>query len=234
MKTSENIDEICKALAAFHSEVGRISKDGTNPYLKNRYATIDQIIEEIRPILASKGLFILQAPSNNESGEIQMTTRILHESGQWIESPALTLKAQKNDPQAIGSAVTYARRYSLTSFLSLNTGEDDDGHQASTPRDTQQKQQKPKAVPKQKPQQKPQPSNGMASDAQRKKIFAVAKEKGLPESIIRNLIKYYTGKESTKELSKKAAGDVIDLMEQTKTSELYQMIGEKVIGVAGQ
>lgn len=230
MKTSENIDEICKALAAFHSEVGRITKDGTNPYLKNRYATIDQIIEEIRPILASKGLFILQTPSNDESGEIKMTTRIFHESGQWIESPPLTLKAQKNDPQAIGSAVTYARRYSLTSFLSLNTGEDDDGHQASMSREPQQQQHKPKAAP----YQKQQPSNGMATEAQRKKIFAMAKQKGLSENILRNLIKYITGQESTRDLGKQDASDIIKLMDEYSASEIYQMIGEKAMEAAGQ
>src|SRR5690606_15403268 len=131
MKTSEDIKEITKALVAFHSEVGRITKDGTNPHLKNRYATIDQIIEEIRPVLASHGLFVMQLPSNSEAGEIQMVTRLYHVSGQWMESPSLKIKVERNNAQGIGSAITYARRYSLTSFLGLNTGEDDDGHAAS-------------------------------------------------------------------------------------------------------
>src|SRR5690606_336701 len=98
MKTSEDIKEITKALVAFHSEVGRITKDGTNPHLKNRYATIDQIIEEIRPILASHGLFIMQLPTNSESGGIQMVTRLYHVSGQWMQSPTLTITPQKKDP----------------------------------------------------------------------------------------------------------------------------------------
>ena len=65
----------------------------------------------------------------------------MHESGEWLESDGLTMKPVKNDPQGMGSAITYARRYALQSFLSLNTGEDDDGNNASQPK----KQQEPLA-----------------------------------------------------------------------------------------
>lgn len=246
MKTSETITEICKALVGFHSEVGRISKDGTNPHLKNRYATIDQIIEEIRPILATHGLFIMQMPTNTEAGEIRMTTRIYHTSGQWMESPTLTLKPQKQDAQGIGSAVTYARRYSLTSFLSLNTGEDDDGCRASAreartaTKPNQKAKPQPKTNPKPQPQQQPKPEpskpevidGNLASEPQRRKIFAMAKEKTIPESVLRGLIRYYTGKESTKSLSKQDASDLIKLLDESETSEIYQLIGARALDKA--
>lgn len=223
MKTSEDIKEIIPALIAFHSEVGRITKDAQNSHMKNRYATIDQIIEEIRPILADKGLFIMQLPSNTDTGEIQMVTRIYHTSGQWMESPVLTLKPQKQDAQGIGSAVTYARRYSLTSFLSLNTGEDDDGNAASGGRGQRQSQSRGQGS-----QQPPQRPAGLASDKQRKAVFAIAKGKGLEDEQIKRVVHHFTKKESTKELTTREASNLIETLQTTEAPDLLETIGEGI------
>lgn len=220
MKTSEDVKEIIPAMIAFHSEVGRITKDGKNPHLKNRYATIDQIIEEIRPILAAHGLFIMQLPTNTDSGEIQMITRIYHSSGQWLESPVLTLKPEKMNAQGIGSAVTYARRYSLTSFLSLNTGEDDDGNQASAKQN--ERNGRPQPVRKPQGQGSQQGPTGLASDKQRKALFAIAKGKGLDEEEIKALVKHFTKKDSTKELTTKEASDLIETLQTTEAPDLKE------------
>ena len=130
VKHSESIIELSKALAKFNAKVGKISKDASNPFFKNKYATLDTIIEEIRPILAEFGLSLLQLPASDGTN-VQISTLLIHESGEWLESETLAMKPVKNDPQGMGSAITYARRYSLQSFLSLNTGEDDDGNNAS-------------------------------------------------------------------------------------------------------
>lgn len=223
MKTSEDIKEITKALVAFHSEVGRITKDGTNPHLKNRYATIDQIIEEIRPVLASHGLFVMQLPSNSEAGEIQMVTRLYHVSGQWMESPSLKIKVDRNNAQGIGSAITYARRYSLTSFLGLNTGEDDDGHRASGG----DKQQSNTSLLREKPTlQPPRTAVKRISDAQRKKIFATAGEMGLKDTEIKALVYYLSKgkKDSVKDLTSEQASYTIQLLTESKASEIRKMI----------
>lgn len=140
IKHSESIIELSKALVKFNAKVGKVSKDASNPFFKNKYATIDNIIEEVRPILAEFGLSILQLPSGDGTS-VQISTLLIHESGEWLESETLTMKPTKNDPQGMGSAITYARRYSLQSFLTLNTGEDDDGNNASQQRN---KQQQPK------------------------------------------------------------------------------------------
>ena len=132
IKRSETISELSKALVKFNTKVGKVSKDAKNPFFKNNYATLDNIIEEVRPILAEYGLNVLQMPSG-DGQNIQITTLLIHESGEWLESEVLTMKPVKNDPQGLGSAITYARRYALQSFLSLNTGEDDDGNSASQP-----------------------------------------------------------------------------------------------------
>jgi hypothetical protein len=130
MNRSETISNLAKALTGFNAEVSKISKDASNPFFKNKYSTLDTIIDEIRPILQKNGLNIMQMPQSKD-GEVALTTLLLHDSGEYIESPVLLMKAVKNDPQGIGSCITYARRYSLASFLSLNTGEDDDGNKAT-------------------------------------------------------------------------------------------------------
>ncbi|WP_242487659.1 ERF family protein [Bacillus sp. TH17] len=152
MNRSETITELAKALVKFNSEVTKIAKDADNPFFKNNYATLDTIIDEIRPILSKHGLSIMQIPSG-DGQNVTLKTLLLHESGEWLESDALTMKPVKNDPQAVGSCITYARRYSLAAFLSLNTGEDDDGNGATYGKDG-----KPK----------PKSNSGQASNNQKK------------------------------------------------------------------
>lgn len=148
MKRSETINELAVSLVKFNSEVTKIAKDAANPFFKNNYATLDTIIDAIRPILNKNGLSIMQFPTSD--GElVYVTTYLLHESGEFMESDPLAMKPVKNDPQAIGSAITYARRYSLQAFLNLNTGEDDDGNIASQkPEQMKETQNKSKDKPK--------------------------------------------------------------------------------------
>lgn len=131
MNRSESIVKIASALAQFNGEVSKISKDAANPFHKNKYSTLDNIVDGVRPVLTKYGLSIMQIPSNDEHGNVIMKTLLLHESGEFLESEPLKMKPSKNDPQGIGSCITYARRYQISAFLSLNTGEDDDGNAAS-------------------------------------------------------------------------------------------------------
>lgn len=128
MNTSENTIEITKALIAFHNEIGKIKKDAKNPYFKSDYATLSSILDAIKVPLTSNGLTFVQFPD----GENGLTTRLMHESGQWMEA-TYTMIPAKNDPQGLGSAITYQRRYSLGAVLGLNIDNDDDGNAASNP-----------------------------------------------------------------------------------------------------
>ncbi|MEO3947664.1 ERF family protein [Gorillibacterium sp. CAU 1737] len=129
---SESIAKLAVALVKFNAEVRIIEKDAKNPHFKNQYASLDNIIDEVRPILAKHGLSVLQFPSG-DGDKFSLRSMLLHESGEWIESEPIVMRPVKNDPQGIGSCATYARRYSLSALLSLNTGEDDDGNDASHP-----------------------------------------------------------------------------------------------------
>ncbi|QDX91102.1 recombinase (plasmid) [Brevibacillus laterosporus] len=163
MNSSDSIKSIAEALANFNAEVSKVAKDANNPFFKNTYATLDQIIDEVRPILQKNGLSILQLPGG-DGEKVALRTLLIHQSGEWIESEPLSMKPVKNDPQSVGSAITYARRYSMAAFLSLNTGEDDDGNAATH-----------KRAPNNTPQNKSQPSNNgnKASEAQIKKLNTV-------------------------------------------------------------
>lgn len=214
-KKSESIKELAIALAKFNMKVKRIEDDSTNPHFKNKYASLDGIMDEIRPLLAEEGLSILQMPAG-DGENFKLTNLLVHISGEWIESDSITMRPTKNDPQGVGSAITYARRYGVSSFLGLSTGEkDDDGNAAS---------QAPQSAPRSqgythpsKPAESPTnqsiaPSNTgnvMISEAQVKLIAVKLKEKQMPDDNYRSILARY-GVTSTKELKKSDASKVIE------------------------
>jgi hypothetical protein len=126
MKTSESITNIAVALHKFHGLMGKVGKDAVNPHFKNKYASLSNIIEATTPHLNAVGLSIIQLPC--ESG---LETMLLHTSGEYISSVSLTPCKDASNPQALGSALTYARRYALGAILSLNIDEDDDAQRAT-------------------------------------------------------------------------------------------------------
>lgn len=212
MNKSETITELAKALVKFNSEVNKIAKDADNPFFKNNYATLDTIIDEIRPILSKHGLSIMQIPSG-DGQNVTLKTLLLHESGEWLESDELTMKPVKNDPQAVGSCITYARRYSLAAFLSLNTGEDDDGNGATYGKD----KPKPKGNSGQAPS-KPQSGggNGKASEKQMKMIHAkIAHISALAKTekqTIEDTLKGNIGTDNLSEISSQVASKAIEVL----------------------
>jgi hypothetical protein len=131
MRTSEEIGSLAEALSKAQGELKNIEKGKVNPHFKSRYADIADGLEVIRPILSKHGLSVVQVTSvNHDTGMFCLITRLMHSSGQWIESsyPLPTGKAQEQ-----GSAITYARRYSLFSLVgTAGTDEDDDGNAANT------------------------------------------------------------------------------------------------------
>lgn len=212
MNKSETITELAKALVKFNSEVNKIAKDADNPFFKNNYATLDTIIDEIRPILSKHGLSIMQIPSG-DGQNVTLKTLLLHESGEWLESDELTMKPVKNDPQAVGSCITYARRYSLAAFLSLNTGEDDDGNGATYGKD----KPKPKGNSGQAPS-KPQGSsgNGKASEKQMKMIHAkiahISAISKTDKHTIEDTLKGNIGTDNLNEISSQIASKAIEVL----------------------
>ncbi|QWG87403.1 ERF family protein [Bacillus mycoides] len=216
MNRSETITELAKALVKFNSEVTKIAKDADNPFFKNNYATLDTIIDEIRPILSKHGLSIMQIPSG-DGQNVTLKTLLLHESGEWLESDALTMKPVKNDPQAVGSCITYARRYSLAAFLSLNTGEDDDGNGATYGKGNKPNQKGNSGQAPNKPAGNGNSSsNGKASEKQMKMIHAkiahVAVISKAEELTIEDTLKSKIGADSLTDISPQVASKAIETL----------------------
>lgn len=130
MNTSEQINELAKALAEAQGEMKSAAKDAKNPFFNSSYATLDSIWEACRETLSKHGLSVVQVPITDEYG-LRLVTRLCHASGQWIEG-ALSLNPSKNDLQGIGSAITYGRRYMLGAMVGVATDNDDDGNEAAT------------------------------------------------------------------------------------------------------
>lgn len=120
---------IYKKLLEVQKEVGAISKDSKNPFFKSKYFDINQLIEHVQPVLNEKGLVLLQPI---QDGKV-LSVLIDSESGDSTKSElALPLL---DDPQKLGSCITYYRRYTLASLLGLQA-EDDDANLASKKKPT--------------------------------------------------------------------------------------------------
>lgn len=126
MKTSETLNELATALVGFHKAMGKVKKEASNPFFKSKYASLPNILDAIREPLTANNLSIVQFPT----GENELTTILMHASGQFMQS-SYVMKPVKNDPQGIGSCITYQRRYAVGAILSLSIDEDDDGNAAT-------------------------------------------------------------------------------------------------------
>lgn len=123
MNQSESIAKLSAALVKAQAEMSGAVKDSANPFFKSSYADLNSVIKAIKEPFAKHGLAYTQFPITGDNG-IGVTTRLIHESGEWIEC-GFFLPLTKNDPQAAGSAITYARRYALQAMAGIPAVDDD-------------------------------------------------------------------------------------------------------------
>ena len=137
MQTSEKIGSIAAAMVKAQAEMPKLLADSDNPYYKSKYIALADLIKEVRPVLAKYGLAVIQGVSGDGEKAVIITTRIIHESGEWIEEaftmPVVAKGSKEATPQDYGAAVTYARRYSLAGILGVASEEDDDANSISHP-----------------------------------------------------------------------------------------------------
>lgn len=127
---------IAKSLATFHELMGNVAKDANNPFFKSKYAPLESILPAIKVPLKEAGLVFTQMPTTvsgpmGDNSVPALETKLIDvESGEEL-SAVVPLTLAKQDPQGVGSAITYMRRYALVSILGLNCDEDDDGNAGS-------------------------------------------------------------------------------------------------------
>ena len=132
LEISNEIAELASALSKAQGEMGSAKKGADNPFFKSKYADLSEVIKAIKEPFAAYGLSYTQFPVMREDAA-GVVTVLMHESGQYMRS-TYTIPLIKQDAQAVGSCITYARRYALQSIAGIPTA-DDDGNRASEPLD---------------------------------------------------------------------------------------------------
>lgn len=124
---SESIKEIAAALARAQGAIGGAVKASVNPYFKSSYADLASVCAAIQAPFAAEGLAIVQCPST-DGVRVSVDTMLIHASGEWMRG-TLAVSAKEDSPQAVGSCITYLRRYALQAFARV-APEDDDAEAA--------------------------------------------------------------------------------------------------------
>ena len=124
--------EIATALVKAQLEMVAPKKGSVNPFFKNKYADLNDVLSAVVPALNNNGIVLLQ-PLVNIDGKNFVKTVLMHESGETFESLAEIFCNKQNDAQAYGSGISYARRYSLSSICGIGSA-DDDGQKAVQPK----------------------------------------------------------------------------------------------------
>lgn len=138
---SEEINELAEALSKAQGLIEGAAKDSKNPFFKSSYADLHSVIACAKEPLSSNGLSVVQ-PTQIIDGQLCLVTMLIHKSGQWLKS-IMPLVLAKQDPQSVGSAITYYRRYNYCSLVGISSI-DDDGNAAMDRKDVGEKVQ-PKA-----------------------------------------------------------------------------------------
>lgn len=149
---------IYTAIVKFQSDFKGLKPDGNNPFFKSSYITLDGILETVRPLLAKHGLAIIQNAHSDNEGFMCVKSSIIHESGEMLETDIMKMKPQKDDAQQRGSLITYMKRYQLGALLGICESSDDDGNKATFGNS--------------------RPSESSITDAQIKRLLAIANSKG--------------------------------------------------------
>lgn len=216
MKQSEVINELATALAKAQGEIQNAKKDAENPFFKSKYADLASVWDAIRTPLSKNGLCIIQT-TGLENEQFVLFTHLVHQSGQWVSS-VYPINPVKNDPQSLGSATTYARRYSLQGIVGV-APEEDDGNAAthtvdSRPAPFLNKGNNP-TVP--------------VSEPQLKRLYAIQKSSSWNETDVKAYLVNQFGLSSSKELNRAQYDQLVDAIQKgLPVKEPVQMEGDFV------
>ena len=190
------MENICKAFVKFQSEFKGMKPDSSNPFFKSTYISLDGILETARPILAKNGLAVIQE-ATGDGDYIFVKTKLIHESGEMIETEILKMKPQKNDPQSMGSCITYSKRYQLAALLGICECIDDDANTAKYGNNSPDQSK----------------SNGKLSAKQVGRLLAIGLKAGIKEPEIKKVIKAEFGKDKIEDLSIEAYNSICNRLE---------------------
>lgn len=203
VKKSESIIEISKALAKFQSSVKQPLKDADNPFFKSKYVPLENVVEAITEVAPKQGLSFVQWALNDDSGRVGVATMLMHESGEYLEFDPVFMNAEKNTPQGAGSLITYLKRYSLSAVFGITSDLDDDANESS-------------GNNKQTYQTQGKPPNRSLSDAQVKRLYAIAKSVNVTAEQVKKIIMRDYNKAEVAKLSKQEYDTICKSLEELK------------------
>lgn len=125
---SDSLNEFAAALAKAQGDMRNATLNKVNPHFKSKYADLSEIRNAVTPALSKHGLAAVQMLRRSD-GVLEVVTRLVHASGQWMES-VFPIPQDVSKPQAMGSAITYGRRYTLAAICNISADEDDDAEAA--------------------------------------------------------------------------------------------------------
>lgn len=186
--------EVYSALVKATNELKNPTNSTINPYYQSKYVPLADIIDIAKPVLGKYKLAVLQTPYvmyevmqqtgkngqiyNKEIAVVKVSTMLIHENGESIDFPPMVLKASGNTPQAIRSAITYGRRYSIASILGIaGKEEDDDGNGASVNGQPNNNYQQPNQQPSGQQANQPQQNTKANSNVDLSEVEAVVTKK---------------------------------------------------------
>lgn len=125
IETSQEIKNISAAILKFQGLVEGVHKGAQNPHFRSTYANLETVVDTARPALQQVGVMFTQSAGEIIDGAVEMSTMLIHaDSGEWMRA-TMQIPLGKRDPQGLGSAQTYAQRYSLMAILGLPPTDDD-------------------------------------------------------------------------------------------------------------
>lgn len=206
IRSSDTVEAISAAWVTAAAQMPNVPKETTGQVgnMQRKYADLATLVETVRPILAEHGLAYLQGVSDGDK-VVTVTTRLVHRSGEWFED-SMSMPTGQNTPQAVGSATTYCRRYSLMALLGLAPDDDDGAAASAEPRP-------------------PRRAGGKATEAQITKLVTAFNEFGVKQRDERlRYLSKVAGREigSSKDLTTAEASKAIDAIELAIRMEAEQ------------
>jgi len=201
MEKSDQINELVAALSSAQGMITPAIKDTNNPFFKSKYADLASVWEVIKKPLSDNKLAVIQHPTT-DGNVVTVETVLSHASGQWTSSK-LTMVSKDTTPQGIGSCITYARRYALSSILGVASELDDDGNAASGKQPEQEKSFTREDVRKPKTEVKHDPNEDYINPEQGTSLLQLIGLKGWTRQDLKEFIMFEWNLESVTKIQNK-------------------------------
>lgn len=221
-ESSVELNKIFEALAKVQGAMGFAKKDSENPFYRTTYADLASCWETCRELLSKKNLCVIQLTQESKDGMVIVRSILGHSSGQWI-SGMLALKPTKTDPQGVGAAFTYGRRFGLMGLVGIAPDDDDDGNSISKtptqnykPIQTQQKaQQKTKSS---LPIPKPKQTEKLVTEEQLQNLYALSRLCKWESDSVKNYMKKAYNVDNSTQLTESQYHELCDAIQSYKGS----------------